>query len=315
MKRVLVTGANGFVGKRLCEYLEDKGLGVTHAVRQADGIGKDTCSVGSIGPDTNWDEALTDVDVVVHLAARVHIMDDEATDPLAEYRRVNVDGTKKLAKAAVSAGVRRLIYVSTIKVNGEATFGRAFSASDTPHPVDDYARSKLEAEESLRRIAADTGLEIVIVRPPLVYGPGVRANFLRLFNWVDRGLPFPFRRVTNRRSLVALDNLVDLLTICITHPQAAGKVLLVSDDEDVSTAELIRRISTYMGRQVRMIPVPVTLLRGVAMLFGKQAVIERLIGSLQVDIRETREALNWKPPVRLDVALRKTVAWYQAQQR
>ena len=210
MTRVLVTGASGFVGKRLCEYLEDKGFDVTRAVRYTDGAVKDACSVGSIGPDTNWSEALTGVDVVVHLAARVHLMEDNATNPLAEYRRVNVDGTNKLAMAAVSAGVRRFIYVSTIKVNGDATFGCAFSASDTPHPADDYARSKLEAEESLWRIA-ETGLEMVIVRPPLVYGPGVRANFLRLCNWIDHGIPFPFRHIANCRSLVALDNLIDLI--------------------------------------------------------------------------------------------------------
>lgn len=314
MKRVLVTGASGFVGKRLCEYLEDKGFDVTRAVRHADGTAKGTCSVGSVGPDTNWNEALTGVDVIVHLAARVHVMEDDAADPLAEYRRVNVDGTKKLAMVAVKAGVRRFIYVSTIKVNGEATFGKAYSASDTPHPVDDYARSKLEAEDCLWRIAAETGLEVVIVRPPLVYGPGVRANFLRLFKWVCRGRPFPFLRVANSRSLVALDNLVDLLTVCVTHPQAAGKVLLVSDDEDVSTTELIRRISIHMEKHARMIAVPVSILRGVARLFGKQAVIERLTGSLQVDISDTKEALNWNPPVTLDEALRETVTWYQTQQ-
>jgi len=314
MNRVLVTGASGFVGKRLCEYLEDKGFDVARAVRHAERTAKGTCSVGSVGPDTNWNEALTGVDVIVHLAARVHVMEDDAADPLAEYRRVNVDGTKKLAMVAVKAGVRRFIYVSTIKVNGEATFGKAYSASDTPHPVDDYARSKLEAEDCLWRIAAETGLEVVIVRPPLVYGPGVRANFLRLFKWVGRGIPFPFLRVANSRSLVALDNLVDLLTVCVTHPQAAGKVLLVSDDEDVSTTELIRRISIHMGKQARMIAVPVSILRGVARLFGKQAVIERLTGSLQVDISDTKEALNWNPPVTLDEVLRETVTWYQAQQ-
>ncbi len=314
MTRVLVTGASGFVGKRLCEYLEDKGFDVTRAVRRADGTAKNTYSVGSIGSDSNWDAAVTGIDVVVHLAARVHVMEDNTAEPLAEYRRVNVDGTEKLALAAVKAGVRRFIYVSTIKVNGEATFGRAFSASDTPHPMDDYARSKLEAEDSLRRIAADTGLEVVIVRPPLVYGPGVKANFLRLLIWVDRGVPFPFLRVANCRSLVALDNLVDLLTLCVTHPQAAGKVLLVSDDEDVSTAELIRRIASHMGKRVRMVVFPVNILQGVAKLFGKQAVVERLLGSLQLDISDTRETLNWRPPVTLDKALRETVIWYQSSQ-
>jgi nucleoside-diphosphate-sugar epimerase len=314
MKSVLVTGASGFVGKRLCEYLEDKGFNVTRAVRYADGASKNTCSVGSVGPDSNWNKAVTGIDVVVHLAARVHIVKDDTPDPLADYRRVNVGGTKKLALTAVRAGVKRFIYVSTIKVNGEATFGHAFLSSDTPHPVDDYARSKLEAEDTLRRIAADTGLEIVIVRPPLVYGPGVRANFLRLFDWIDRGIPFPFRHVANSRSLVALDNLVDLLTLCVTHPAAAGKVLLVSDDEDVSTTELIRRISGHMGKRVRLIAIPVTILRATARVFGKQAIIERLTGSLQVDICYTRELLNWRPLVTLDEALRETVTWYQAKQ-
>jgi len=314
MMRVLVTGADGFVGKRLCNYLEDKELDVARAVRQADCTLRNTYTVGSIGPDTNWEIAVKGVDVVVHLAARVHVMEDNTNEPLAEYRCVNVDGTGKLALAAVGAGVRRFIYVSSIKVNGEATFGRAFTASDTPHPVDDYARSKLEAEECLRRIAADTGLEVVIVRPPLVYGPDVKANFLRLLIWVDRGVPFPFLRVANSRSLVALDNLVDLLTLCVTHPQAAGKVLLVSDDEDVSTPELIRRIAGHMGKRVRVVAFPVNLLQGVARLFGKHAVVERLTGSLQLDISDTREALNWRPPVMLDEALRETVTWYQARQ-
>lgn len=314
MTRVLVTGASGFVGKRLCEYLEDKGFDVTRAVRHTGETAKNIFPVGSIGPDTNWNVAVTGVDVVVHLAARVHIMNDNTADPLAEYRRVNVEGTEKLALAAVGVGVKRFIYVSTIKVNGEATFGQAFFASDTPHPVDNYARSKLEAEVSLQRIAAETGLEVVIVRPPLVYGPGVKANFLRLFNWIDRGVPFPFLSVANSRSLVALDNLVDLLTLCVTHPQADGKVLLVSDDEDVSTAELIRRIASHMGKRARMVAIPLTILHGIARLIGKQAIVERLTGSLQVDISDTSEVLNWKPPVTLDDALRKTVSWYQAHQ-
>ena len=314
MKRVLVTGASGFVGKRLCEHLENRGYDVARVVRRADNAKNNTYSVGNIGPDTHWEAIVTDVDVVVHLAARVHVMDDNTAEPLAEYRRVNVNGTEKLALAAAGAGVRRFIYVSTIKVNGEATFGQPFFATDTPHPVDDYARSKLEAELSLQRIAADRGFEVVIVRPPLVYGPGVKANFLRLFNWVGRGVPFPFLSIANSRSLVALDNLVDLLTLCVTHPQAAGKVLLVSDDEDVSTAELIRRIASHMGKRARMVAIPVNILQGVARLFGKQAVIERLTGSLQVDISDTKEALNWRPPVTLDDALGETVTWYQSQQ-
>lgn len=313
MKRVLVTGAGGFVGRRLCEYLEDRGFAVTRAVRHADGAAGNTCAVGDIGPDTDWTAAVTDIDVVVHLAARVHVMDDYTAEPLAEYRRVNVEGTEQLALAGVGAGVRRFIYLSTIKVNGEATFGRAFSSTRAPHPEDDYARSKLEAEDGLRRIAADTGLEVVIVRPPLVYGPGVRANFLRLLNWVDRGVPFPFLHVANRRSLVALDNLVDLLALCITHPHAVGRVLLVSDDEDVSIEELILRIAGLMGKRVRMVAFPVKLLHGVARLFGKQAAVERLTGSLQVDISDTREALSWSPPVTLDEALRETVRWFQAR--
>jgi len=311
MRKVLVTGANGFVGKRLCECLEKRGFEVARAVRHADGTIDRAFSVGDIGPDTKWDTAVIGIDVVVHLAARVHVMIDNIENPLSEYRRVNVEGTKKLALAAVDAGVKRFIYVSTIKVNGEATIRRPYSSSDNPRPADDYAQSKLEAENNLWNIAANTGLEVVIVRPPLVYGPGVRANFLRLIAWVDRGVPLPFLSVANSRSFVALDNLVDLLILCVNHSRAAGKVLLVSDDEDISTVELVRRIAGCMGKQARMLAIPENILKGIAKILGKQAVVGRLTGSLQLDISDTKKALNWRPPVKLDEALCEVVTWYQ----
>jgi nucleoside-diphosphate-sugar epimerase len=307
---VLVTGASGFVGSALCRALRALGTGVIEAVRQAPGPGQ--VGVGDLGPDTDWRAALAGCDSVVHLAARVHVMADPDSDPLQAYRTVNVDGTIHLARQAVAAGVRRFVFVSSVKVNGEATTGRPFRADDVPAPVDPYGQSKCEAEAGLRALAAETGIEVVIVRPPLVYGPGVKANFLNLIRLVRRGLPLPLGSIANRRSMVALDNLVDLLMVCTTHPQAPGHTFMVSDGHDLSIADLIRMIANALGTPPRLVPVPAVLLMGGARLFGKGAVADRLMGSLQVDLDQTRSTLQWSPIVAPQAAINQTVKFFLA---
>lgn len=294
--------------------------------------------VGELGPQTDWSKAVTGVDAVVHLAARVHVMQDQASDPLTEFRRVNVEGTLKLARQAAEAGVRRFVYLSSIKVNGESTGTRpsgrdegrgtsdeeekysaeqqvlsaenpmSFREEDLPAPQDAYAISKWEAEQGLMALARETGMEVVIIRPPLVYGPGVKGNFASMLRWVKKGIPLPLGAVRdNRRSFVALDNLVDLIVTCLDHPKAANEVFLVSDGEDLSTRELLRRIARAYGKSSRLIPMPVGIMRFVAWLMGKQGVADRLFGSLQIDSSKTREVLGWEPPVSVDEQLEKIV--------
>ena len=257
---------------------------------------------------TDWHAALIGVHSVVHCAARVHVMKDDATDPLQAYREVNVNGTLNLARQAAQAGVGRFVVISSIKVNGEATQpGQFFTADDVPSPLDPYGVSKLEAEQGLREIEAQTGMEVVIVRPPLVYGPGVKANFASMMRWVARGMPLPLGAIHNARSMVALDNLVDLLVICIKFPAAAGHTFLVSDGEDVSTTELLRRTANAMGKKALLLPVPASVLELGATLLGKRDVAQRLCGSLQVDMTRTRRLLGWNPPLTLDQGLKKAV--------
>jgi nucleoside-diphosphate-sugar epimerase len=302
MMRVLVTGAGGFVGSTLCDMLMQRGDSVRAATRG---------DVGEINGKTDWTAALQDIDYVVHLAARVHVLHDPDS-PL--YAETNAEGTRRLAEAAALAGVRRLVYVSSIKVNGEETTGRAYMASDEPHPIDAYGSSKLFGEQYLYRVAAQSSLQVAIVRPPVVYGPGVRANFLRLLRLVDQGWPLPLGSVHNRRSLVNVWNLCDVLMCLLTHPAAAGRTWLVSDCEDLSTAELIRRMATAMQRPARLVPVPAGLLSFMARLTGRQAELARLCGSLVVDSSPLRDELGWTPPVGVDAALSRTVAWYRTQQ-
>lgn len=248
------------------------------------------------------------VGALVHCAARVHVMQDDAADPLEAYRLVNVEGTLNLARQAATAGVRRFVFVSSIKVNGEASLsGQPFTADDVPTPLDPYGVSKLEAEQGLRELEAQTGMDVVIVRPPLVYGPGVRANFASMMRWVARGVPLPLGAIHNFRSMVALDNLVDLLVTCLKHPAAAGQTFLASDGEDVSTPELLRRSAQAMGKTAFLLPVPTFLLESGAALLGKRDVAQRLCGSLQVDIEKTRRLLGWKPPLTLNQGLKKAV--------
>jgi len=313
--KVLVTGASGFVGSALCGHLLAKGQTVTGAVRSIPGKplpGVEYRVVSDLSAETNWREALTGMDAVVHCAARVHIMKETSTDPLAAFREMNVKGTACLAEQAADNGVKRFVFISSIKVNGETTSGRPFTADNTPAPEDPYGISKWETEQVLQKIAEKTGLEVVIIRPPLVYGPGVRANFLRLMQAVKLGMPLPLGAINNRRSLVALDNLIDLIDTCLNHPDASNQTFLVSDGSDLSTTALVKNMAVALGRPTRLIPVPESLLRVVAKLLGKTSIVQRLCGSLQVDINKTREMLSWSPPVTVNEALRKTAAHFLA---
>lgn len=308
--RILVTGSSGFIGTALMSALAaNTRLHVRVAARRAGLVlpaGIELARIEAIGPDTRWNEALAGIEVVIHLAARAHVLDEALPDALAEYRRVNTAGTLALARQAAATGVRRFIFLSTVKVNGESTLpGHPFTVADTPAPVDPYAISKREAEDGLRAIAAGTGMEAVIIRPPLVYGPGVKGNFARLIAAIGQGRWLPLGAIDNRRSLVSVDNLVDLLLKCINHTAAADQTLLVSDGEDLSTPALIRCLSTAMGRPAHLLPMPVTLLKAGAVLTGRRAMMTRLIDSLQVDISATRRLLDWMPPLSIDEGMRR----------
>ncbi len=306
---VLVTGASGFVGSALVARLAtEQRFAVRGTVRAAEARvppGVERVAIGNLADGTGIEPALESTEVVVHLAARAHILHDAARDPLAEFRRVNVAGTVNLARTAAAAGVKRFVFISSLKVHGESG---GFRETDTPVPEDAYGTSKHEAERGLRTIGRETGMEIVIVRPPLVYGPGVKANFLALANAVRRGFPLPFGAVRNRRSLVALDNLNEFVTTCIVHPAAANETFLVSDGEDLSTPELIRRIARAMDRTPRLVPVPPGLLAAAARVVGRRDLARRLLGSLWVDITKSRRVLGWNPPVDVDEGLRRVFA-------
>lgn len=306
MTKIMLTGANGFVGSTLMAALaSDSSIHVVTAVRKG-AAGPDCIAVGNIDGNTDFSEGLAEVDVVIHAAARAHIMRDEVADPLAEYRKVNVEGTLNLARQAVGAGVRRFVFLSSIKVNGEATaVGNPFQASDGPAPEDAYGVSKLEAEQGLMNLVAETGMEVVIIRPPLVYGPGVKGNFASMIKLVDKGIPLPLGTIHNKRSLVGIDNLVDLIVRCINHPAAANQVFLAGDGEDLSTTQLLRGVGRAMGKPARLILVPAGLLQFGATLLGKKAMAQRLLGSLQVDISKTCELLDWKPPYTVEEGLRR----------
>ena len=311
--RILVTGGSGFVGGHLLAQLQAQGHELHVATRREVLLpgGVTAVRVGDIGPDTDWSGALDGIDAVVHLAARVHVMRDSAADPLALYRHTNVEGTLRLARQAASAGVRRLVYLSSIKVNGEATTpGRPFTSTDAPAPVDPYGISKYEAEQGLLTIAAETDLEVAIIRPPLIYGPGVRANFLRLMRLLQRQLPLPFGRIRNRRSLLAVGSLVDLVACCLTHPGARNRIFLAADGESLSTPELLRRLAAALGVRARLVPVPHALVDGGLRLLGRGALAQRLCGSLEVDIRDTCQRLDWSPPVSVDAGLKAAADHY-----
>jgi len=307
-QRVLVTGANGFVGRALCSEVAIRGFEVGGMTRLPWHLpsGIESFVVDFMDESADCREGLIGCLVLVHAAARVHVMADTAENPLDEFRRINVEGTLNLARQAAAAGVRRFVFISSVKVNGEATqLGHPFCVDDAPAPLDPYGISKMEAEQGLREIAAKTGMEVVIIRPPLVYGPGVKANFAAMMRWLQRGVPLPLGAIDNRRSLVALDNLVDLILTCITHPAAANQTFLVSDGEDVSTMQLLRRMGQALGRPARLLPVPAGLLELGAALVGRRDMAQRLCGSLQVDIDKTRQLLGWSPPLTLDQGLKK----------
>jgi nucleoside-diphosphate-sugar epimerase len=313
--RVLVTGANGFVGSAVVARAADRGFTVRGAVRRDASLpaGVERAQVGDLDDATAWEQAVAGVDVVVHAAARVHVMRETASDPLADFRRVNTAGTLHLARKAAEYGVRRLVFVSTIKVNGESTEpGRPFTSEDRPSPADAYAVSKHEAELGLFDISARSALEVVVVRPVLVYGPGVRGNFLSMLRWVSRGTPLPIGAIRNKRSFVAVDNLADLLLQCAVHPGAVGSTFLVSDGDDISTAALAGRIGDALGRPARLISVPVALLRAGGLLSGRSESVRRLCDSLQVDMSRTRRLLGWTPPVSMQAALGATARRFLA---
>ena len=311
---ILLSGATGFVGKAVvqCLLADDESQRVAVAVRKGGQRWSERvqpCVTGDLEPATDWSVALESVSAVVHCAARVHVMHDTEADPLTAFRTVNVDGTLNLARQAAAADVKRFVFISSVKVNGESTPpGRAFAEADAPNPQDAYGQSKHEAEQGLRQLSADTGMEVVIIRPPLVYGPGVKANFAALMRVVQRGWPLPLGAVHNQRSLVALDNLVDFIVTCITHPQAANHTFLVSDGQDLSTTELVRSMAQVTGVLARLLPVPVWALQAGASLLGKGDAVQRLCGNLQVDISKARSLLGWVPPVSVEEGLRRAMA-------
>lgn len=341
--RVLVTGATGFVGRELVKGLLAQGNQVSALVRhraslpdsvrqveikdlavliedinthhkESHQIQADKMSHGS-PHEFILNELFQDIDVVIHLAARVHMMNDESTDPMVAFRRMNTEVTLCLARYAAAAGVRRFLFMSTIKVNGEQTsLDTPFSEQDVCKPKDFYSISKREAEVGLIDIAQETGIETVIIRPPLIYGPGVKGNFASIMRWIDFGIPLPLGAVKNQRSLLALDNLVDFLTLCVTHPNAANQIFLISDGEDISTPELLKRVAAMMRTKARLLSVPVSWMVVIAALIGKKAIAERLFGSLQIDSQKARDLLGWSPVVSMTEQLKKVVNTNQAHE-
>lgn len=310
---ILVTGANGFVGSSLLHRLSrDIGCSAIGMARKLLPGAVSNLVVDDLVSWEDCDGRLKEVDAIVHCAARVHVMQDAVTDPLSEFRRVNVDGTLNLARQAVDAGVKRFIYISSVKVNGEATDGEPFGPYQTPHPQDPYGISKQEAEEGLHVLARATGLEVVIIRPPMVYGPGVKGNFRSMMKAVQYGIPLPLGSVQNMRSLVALDNLVDLIKVCLVHPDAPGNTFMVSDGEDISTAELLRKIAGAFHRRSMLFPSPQKWLSTTLSLLGYSGIAERLCGSLQVDISHTENVLGWSPVVTMEEQLMKMADEFQS---
>ncbi len=310
-KTILVTGANGFVGRALCSTLATMGYSVKAVMRHELGA----CSepeverlcLPEMDENTDWAEILQGVDSVVHLAARVHLMHDLAKDPLTAFRLINVNLTLRLARQAAEKGVKRFVFVSSVKVNGEVTpTGQPFTPADTPNPTDPYGVSKREAEQGLLALAAETGMEVVIIRPVLVYGPGVKANFQSMMYWLYKGVPLPLGALSNRRSFLALHNLVDLIAVCLEHPAAANEVFFASDGHDISISGLLRQAGAALGKPARLIPIPLMILRTGAKMLGRETILQRLCDSLQVDISKTRYLLGWEPPVTMEQGLEET---------
>lgn len=307
---ILITGANGFVGRYLAAFLENQGFSVRYAMRAgtlANDKAKNCFMIPAVDGNTDWAEAFPGCEAVIHLAARVHVMNDQSEDPLAEFRKVNVDGTLRLASQAAAAGVKRFIFISSVKVNGEHTeAGKPFTERCLPNPEDAYGQSKHEAEQGLLLLAQRTDMEVVIIRPPLIYGPGVKANFESMLAYIKKGIPLPLGAIHNQRSFVYLGNLVSFIQCCIEHPAAANQVFLVSDGHDLSTTELLRSCAEALGVKPRLLPLPQWLIESCARLLGKQAVAQRLCGNLQVDISKARNMLGWKPPFCVEDGLKQT---------
>jgi nucleoside-diphosphate-sugar epimerase len=313
--KTLLTGPAGFIGIPLCKRLLADTFLVSGTVRSEKSKkrlppGVIPVPLGAIGPDTDWSEALKNIDTVIHLAARVHVMHDNAADPLAEFRSVNVSGTEHLARMAAATEVKRFIFLSSVKVHGEET-AKHYLEETPPAPKDPYAVSKVEAEVALKKVADETGLEVVVIRPPLVYGPGVKANFLKIMHAIQRGTPLPLASISNRRSLIYVGNLVDAIASCCTHPKAAGQTYLVSDGEDVSTPDLVRRIAEAMDTPARIFPFPPGLIRLAGRLTGKSSQVDRLLGSLTVDSSKIRRELSWQPPYTMEHGLKETAEWFK----
>lgn len=302
--KVLVTGASGFMARVLLRMLAETDCHQVVTLSRKKELPEvlDSSTLNQCFSTANFLDLLDGVDVVVHTAARAHVLNEMATDPLAEYRKVNVDFTLNLARQCAQRQVKRFIYISSIGVHG-VTSDRPFSVGDVPAPEEPYAISKIEAERGLVHLCQACGMELVIIRPPLVYGPGAPGNFARMVGWIASGIPLPLGAVDNRRSLISVDNLVDLILVCLDHPNAAGKVLLASDGEDVSTSELLRRVARAMGKPARLVPVPTPVLRAVASLAGKKSMARRLTGSLQIEMSSTTALLGWTPPISLEEGL------------
>lgn len=315
---VLITGATGFVGAAVINRLLRTDMCLKAAVLENESTSSLPQEVHHVvtpplSENCDFSDALNNVDIVIHLAARVHIMQDNAADPLQEFRRVNVHGTERLARQAVEAGVKRFVFISTNGVNGNSSGSRAFTEEDKPAPHNPYSESKLEAEACLRDICANAGMALVIIRPTLVYGAGVKANFLQLIRSVNSGVPLPLATIRNKRSLIYVENLADAIACCVTNPVAAGQTYFVSDGEDVSTPELIRRIAFALGRPARLFPFPMKVMRIAGKMLGKSLVVERVLGSLQVDGSKIRRELGWVPPYTMKEGLRATAEWFKKQ--
>ncbi len=313
-KTIAVTGSAGFIGRKVLAELSLRGFNTRAIVRNISqlkyfsDIVPDSFALVNICSNTDWSTTLTGVSCIIHCAARAHVITEYDTDSIAAYRKVNVEGSRRLAEQAAIAGVKRIVFLSSIGVNGVSTkFSQPFTSFDTAAPTEAYAISKMEAEQALWEVSAKYGMEIVVVRAPLVYGPGAKGNLARLIKFVQLGLPLPFGAIKNQRSLIGLDNLADLLICCVDHSNAAGETFLVSDDEDISTPDLLRYMAVQMGRSAHLFQVPLPLLRFAASAIGRRAELDRLIGSLQVDTSHTRKVLNWKPPVSIEEGIRRMV--------
>lgn len=316
MSKILITGTTGFVGRAVCKVLRDQGHMLTGTTRQPDqGAGPAQVPlyhIAEIGPDTDWSQIVSGADIVIHLAARVHVMRDRVSDPLAAFRRVNYDGTKNLAEQAAAAGVKRFVFISTAKVAGEISPPEGFNEKDPAQPEDPYGVSKWEAEQALAEISQRTGMELVILRPPLVYGPGVKGNFLKLINAVQREKLLPLGAIQNQRDLLYVENLADVIAVAAHHPNAAHQTFFVSDQAAVSTPALVQKIAAALNKKPRLINLPLGGLRFIGALAGKSSAIQRLCGSLTLDTAKIQRSLNWTPPYSLEEGLKKTAEWFKA---